>query len=386
MTKPATTTVPVNVITGALGSGKTTTVLALLRTKPSDQRWAVLVNEAGRVGIDGAMLEGLAAGEGLRDGVVIREVPGGCMCCVAGLPSQLALVDLLRRARPDRLLVEPTGLGHPAAILDQIRALGDAVELRATIALVDPRNLADPRFLAHETFEDQAQLADVLVATHDDVVDDVDRARFAAWAEGFFPAKSGVLAVSQGALDPAWLDAPRAARAAKHPAAHGHAEHGHAEHGHAEHGHAEHGHAEHGHAEHGHAEHGHAEHGHAEHAEVPASLPEPTRGAPLRLASEGLGHATCGWLFHRDDAFDEQALVALFRRRELPTRAKGVLRVASGPASGDVPYLAFDRTRDGLHVRPIAYRGESRIEIIAHDDEARPWDDVERALLAALRP
>jgi len=149
-----------------------------LRHKPAEQRWAVLVNEAGRVGIDGAMLEGLAAGEGLRDGipgsagsaangVVIREVPGGCMCCVAGLPSQLALVELLRRAKPDRLLVEPTGLGHPAAILDQIRALGDSVELRATIALVDPRNLADPRFLAHETFEDQAQLADISVPLKD---------------------------------------------------------------------------------------------------------------------------------------------------------------------------------------------------------------------------
>jgi G3E family GTPase len=309
------------------------------------------------------------------------------------LPSQLALVDLLRRAKPDRLLVEPTGLGHPAAILDQIRALGDSVELRATIALVDPRNLADPRFLAHETFEDQAQLADVLVATHDDVVSDDERSRFVAWAESFFPAKSGVLRIAEGALDPAWLDAPRAARAARYPEAHrasgSSAEHEHG-HGHA-HDHHDHAHDHHDHTHvHDHVQghvHGHDHdhvHGH-DHDHVPETLPEPVLGAPLRLASEGLGHATCGWIFHRDEVFDEDALVALFRRRDLPARAKGVLRVSSGPASGDVPYLAFNRSGDGLRVRPIAYRGESRVELIARDDEPQPWDEVERALVAARR-
>ncbi|MEZ4252098.1 MAG: GTP-binding protein [Polyangiales bacterium] len=375
---------PVNVVTGALGAGKTTTILSLLRHKPADQRWAVLVNEAGVVGVDGAMLEGLAAGEGMKDGVVIREVPGGCMCCVAGLPSQLALVELLRRAKPDRLLVEPTGLGHPAAILDQIRALGDTVELRATVTLVDPRNLSDERFLAHQTFEDQAQLADVLVATHDDVNDDATRARFDAWASGFFPAKSGVLHVAEGALDPAWLDAPRAARVAKHPEAHRHdhdREDGHDHevgHDHDSDHDSDHGHGHgHGHGQ-GQAEHGH---GHGSHeGEVPEALPEPTRDAPLRFVSAGLGHVTCGFLFHRDVAFDEEKLVALFRRAGLPSRVKGVLRVASGPASGDVPYLAFNRSREGLHVRPVAYRGESRIELIARDDEPHPWDEVERAL------
>lgn len=382
---------PVNVITGALGSGKTTTILALLRRKPAQERWAVLVNEAGRVGIDGAMLEGLVAGDGLRDGVVIREVPGGCMCCVAGLPSQVALVELLRRAKPDRLLVEPTGLGHPAAILDQIRALGPTVEVRATIALVDPRNLADARFLAHETFEDQAQLADVLVATHDDVVNDVDRARFSEWAETFFPRKSGVLRIADGELDPIWLDAPRAARAARFPEAHRreHESESEAEtrtesesetetaHSHS-HSHSH----SHDH-DHDH-DHGHGQARTHEHA-LPETLPEPSIGVPLRLTSRGFGHATCGWLFHRDDVFDEAALVALFRRRDLPARMKGVLRVSSGPASGDVPYLAFNRSGEGLHVRPVAYRGESRVELIARDDEPQPWDDVERGLLDARR-
>jgi len=52
--------VPTNIITGFLGAGKTSTILQLLKNKPSEERWAVLVNEFGEIGIDGALIEGLA--------------------------------------------------------------------------------------------------------------------------------------------------------------------------------------------------------------------------------------------------------------------------------------------------------------------------------------
>ncbi len=64
--------IPTNVITGFLGAGKTTVILHLLKQKPKDEVWGVLVNEFGEVGIDGAMLAG--------SGAVVREIPGGCMC------------------------------------------------------------------------------------------------------------------------------------------------------------------------------------------------------------------------------------------------------------------------------------------------------------------
>ena len=82
--------VPTNIITGALGVGKTTQILKLLEEKPNSERWAVLVNEFGEIGIDGSLLE---TG---RKGVFIREVPGGCMCCTSGLPMHIALNQLLR--------------------------------------------------------------------------------------------------------------------------------------------------------------------------------------------------------------------------------------------------------------------------------------------------
>ena len=65
----------VNLVTGFLGTGKTTTIRHLLHTHPDNERWAVLVNEFGEVGVDGALLD--------DTGVAVQEVAGGCLCCVA---------------------------------------------------------------------------------------------------------------------------------------------------------------------------------------------------------------------------------------------------------------------------------------------------------------
>ena len=84
--------IPVNIITGFLGAGKTSTVLNLLNQKPKDEHWAVLVNEFGEIGVDRSLMQGHSV---THNDVVIVEVPGGCMCCAAGLPMQMALSQLL---------------------------------------------------------------------------------------------------------------------------------------------------------------------------------------------------------------------------------------------------------------------------------------------------
>lgn len=72
--------IPTNIITGFLGVGKSTAILYLLKNKPDNERWAVLVNEFGEIGVDGSLFQGQHDQE---QGVFIREVPGGCMCCAA---------------------------------------------------------------------------------------------------------------------------------------------------------------------------------------------------------------------------------------------------------------------------------------------------------------
>ena len=155
--------VPTNIITGFLGAGKTSAILNLLKHKPEGERWAILVNEFGEIGVDGSLVEGHA---GIDTDIHIREVPGGCMCCAAGLPMQLALNQLLRRARPHRLLIEPTGLGHPLEVLQTLSANHnrEVLSIEKTLTLVDARNLQDERYTSHETFRQQLSIADVVVA------------------------------------------------------------------------------------------------------------------------------------------------------------------------------------------------------------------------------
>lgn len=158
--------VPTNIITGALGVGKTTLIQSLLKHKPSNERWAVLVNEFGEIGVDGALLT-----HPEDNGVFIKEVPGGCMCCTSGLPMQIALNLLLARAKPHRLLIEPTGLGHPKEVLQTLTAehYREVLDVRATLALIDIRKLDDKRWRAHHTFKEQLQIADHIVVTKADL-------------------------------------------------------------------------------------------------------------------------------------------------------------------------------------------------------------------------
>ncbi|MGF6126271.1 Ni2+-binding GTPase involved in maturation of urease and hydrogenase [Pseudomonas frederiksbergensis] len=106
--------IPTHVIAGPLGAGKTSLIKHLLAQRPTNERWAVLINEFGQIGLDVALLTQDA------DGIALGEVAGGCLCCVNGAPFQIGLGRLLRKARPDRLFIEPSGLGHPAQLLRQL--------------------------------------------------------------------------------------------------------------------------------------------------------------------------------------------------------------------------------------------------------------------------
>ncbi|MCF2947499.1 GTP-binding protein [Paraglaciecola aquimarina] len=165
-TTPKIEQVPTNIITGALGVGKTTLIQALLEQKPKHERWAVLVNEFGEIGVDGALLTTPE-----EDGIFIKEVPGGCMCCTSGLPMQIALNLLLARAKPHRLLIEPTGLGHPREVLQTLSEehYKEVLDIRATLALIDIRKLADKRWRAHQPFQEQLEIADHIVVTKSDL-------------------------------------------------------------------------------------------------------------------------------------------------------------------------------------------------------------------------
>jgi G3E family GTPase len=207
--------IPTNMVMGFLGVGKTTAILNLLKQKPADEKWAVLVNEFGQVGIDGAIFA--------ASGASVREVAGGCLCCAVGLPFQVAVNRLLTEVKPDRLLIEPTGLGHPKRVLDMLAGgyFRTVLDVRASICLVDPRKLSDSRYMSHENFVDQIALSDVLAANKMDLADKAATQLFERWADGSRPRKAVVAQTVQGQLDVAWLDVTRnPERQASFPNAH----------------------------------------------------------------------------------------------------------------------------------------------------------------------
>lgn len=157
---------PTLLLTGFLGAGKTTLLGGWLAARPAHERWAVLVNEFGALGVDRALLGGDAPGA--EAAVAVAEVAGGCACCAARVAFAATLTRLLRRGPWDRLFIETTGLGHPAALVDQLRAAPFAGLLRLLppVAVVDATRAAlyvDPARPGHRIALDQVSLARLLV-------------------------------------------------------------------------------------------------------------------------------------------------------------------------------------------------------------------------------
>jgi G3E family GTPase len=194
--------IPTNLVTGFLGVGKTTAVIDLLKQKAPGSRWAVLVNEYGTVSIDGALIDGASP-----DCVTVREVGGGCVCCAAAPFLPVAIHFLLLEANPERLIIETTGLGHPARLLDSLRTnYHGRLDVRATIGLVDPADFAKPEMKENPIFVDQIQMADVLVMNKLDTATPEVVLEFQKWANGLFPPKLLIAGTTKGHIDPAWLD------------------------------------------------------------------------------------------------------------------------------------------------------------------------------------
>ncbi len=159
--------VPVLIVSGFLGAGKTTLVRHLLaEAQRTGHRLAILSNEFGDTGIDRALLD---AGD---DGIV--ELDGGCVCCRLSDAVPDTVQRLLDAARPDRLVVETSGVAHPGELLIQFwRPPLDTLTHNPTVVVVvDALTFDKHRY--DPTFESQIEAADVLVLTK------VDRASAAA--------------------------------------------------------------------------------------------------------------------------------------------------------------------------------------------------------------
>ena len=153
----------VHLISGFLGTGKTTALKSLMEQKDPNEKWVIIVNEFGEIGIDGAVLS--------DNGIPVAEIAGGCLCCTAGAQMGTTVQKMLRDAQPDRLMIEASGLAHAASVIDELKAkpLDSMLEIGAVFTVVDPRQFINPDYAQQALYKDQIGICDVLVASKTDL-------------------------------------------------------------------------------------------------------------------------------------------------------------------------------------------------------------------------
>ncbi|MDY6490407.1 CobW family GTP-binding protein [Acinetobacter faecalis] len=164
-----TTAIPTHIISGFLGAGKTTVLQHLLSQKPEGEMWAVLMNEFGQIGIDQQLMP-------QSNGFAIQELLGGCLCCSSQLPMQIALSRLISENKIDRLFIEPTGLGHPAQLLEQLTEPHwlQHLSMRSLVTVIDGSRLHDSDWSQQNLYQDQLKVAQVVVISHQDKMTEGD--------------------------------------------------------------------------------------------------------------------------------------------------------------------------------------------------------------------
>jgi cobalamin biosynthesis protein CobW len=217
--------IPVTVITGFLGSGKTTTIRHLLQNNHG-RRIAVLVNEFGEVGIDGELIRSCQVCDDETEEVNLVELTNGCLCCTVQeefLPAMQAL--LKRRDKIDHIVIETSGLALPKPLVQAFRwpeirtgATVDGVitvvdcealangTLVGDIQAVEAQRQADPN-LDHETpieelFEDQLACADLVLLTKTDHVDRDHQQKVETWLKQELRAGVKIVPCQQGNIHP----------------------------------------------------------------------------------------------------------------------------------------------------------------------------------------
>ncbi len=335
-----------NLISGFLGVGKTTAIRHLARLRPQDETWAILVNEFGLIGIDGSMLR--QSGE-LED-VDVAELPGGCICCTSRLPFQDSVARILDGIKPQRLIIEPTGMAESGRLIASLREprFDDQLELCATITLVDPRRYLDPAQRNNTIFAGQLDAADVLVANRCDLASAAQLDAFIADASALQPAKQLVTTTTFGRIEVAWLDlAAEAALEGKTRIVTDHTHHTDA---------------------------------------VEQEVTADPDGITRRLGGDD-EIATCGWIFPARETFRRDHLervlgLLLNHSALLPQgciRLKGIFRLERGPAS-------VNASADAIDWHPLAEAGDSRVELIVEATPTPNWPAIEAALLSTTRP
>lgn len=191
---------PVTLVTGLLGSGKTSLIKHLLAHKPRQARWALIINDFGDIGIDGASLK--------SQNTPVFEVNGGCICCSAQANLAQALNQAHQLQPLDRLIIEPSGISHPAQVMDLLQRHPSAQDfkLQHIFCVLDMASFSLERYQNSAVLRDQISLADYLVLNKADLISSQQFEQHHTFLTSLRPQKSAIISTHQAKIDLNWLD------------------------------------------------------------------------------------------------------------------------------------------------------------------------------------
>lgn len=218
--------IPCTIVTGFLGSGKTTLIRHVL-ANANGRRLAVIVNEFGDVGIDGEILKGCGDAACPEENIV--ELANGCLCCTVADEFVPALDQILaREPQVEHIVIETSGLALPKPLVQAFHwpAIKSRVTVDGVVAVVDGAALAEGQVAAdlaalsaqrsadpaldhddpiEEVFEDQIACADLVVLNKRDLIDASGIGKAVAAIEGAPPRAVRIVTVAEGRVDPSAL-------------------------------------------------------------------------------------------------------------------------------------------------------------------------------------
>jgi G3E family GTPase len=157
---------PVNIISGFLGSGKTTSIIRLLGQRTAHDSWAIIINEFGKVSIDAQTLShsGLASSD-------LFDISGGCICCSAKIYFREDLEKIVASGKYNRIVIEPSGLGGIEMVSEIVEA-NPLLRLLPTICLVDILMTQNQKLQRLPIYLTQIKKASIIAFTKCDLAKD----------------------------------------------------------------------------------------------------------------------------------------------------------------------------------------------------------------------